>query len=64
MSSRSKTNDIHIALIAPIVTPIAQPYVGGLQAMLADLAQGLELIRKPRFWLWIEAASRWFPNKP
>jgi UDP-glucose:tetrahydrobiopterin glucosyltransferase len=32
---------MRIALIAPIVTTIAQPYVGGAQAMLADLAQGL-----------------------
>lgn len=32
---------LRIALVAPIVTAIAQPYVGGAQAMLADLAQGL-----------------------
>ncbi len=33
---------MRIALIAPLVTPIAQPYAGGAQAMLADLAQGLQ----------------------
>lgn len=32
---------MRIALVAPLVTPIAQPYLGGAQAMLADLAQGL-----------------------
>src|SRR5437764_2469422 len=32
---------MRIALIAPLVTPIAQPYVGGAQALLADLGQGL-----------------------
>jgi len=32
---------MRIALVAPIVTPIAQPYPGGAQALLADLAQGL-----------------------
>jgi len=34
---------VRIALIAPLVTPIAQPYPGGAQAMLADLAQGLQM---------------------
>jgi len=33
---------VRIALVAPLVTPIAQPYPGGAQAMLADLAQGLQ----------------------
>ena len=33
---------MRIALVAPLVTPIAQPYLGGAQAMLADLAQGLQ----------------------
>ncbi len=33
---------MRIALVAPLVTPIAQPYPGGAQAMLADLAQGLQ----------------------
>lgn len=32
---------MRIALVAPLVTPIAQPYAGGAQAVLADLAQGL-----------------------
>ncbi|GAC1435939.1 MAG: glycosyltransferase family 4 protein [Ktedonobacteraceae bacterium] len=32
---------MRIALVAPLVTPIAQPYAGGAQAMLADLAYGL-----------------------
>jgi glycosyltransferase involved in cell wall biosynthesis len=41
MSSISQANNIRIALIAPVVTPIAQPYIGGTQAMLADLARGL-----------------------
>ena len=30
-----------IALVAPLVSPIVQPYLGGAQALLADLAQGL-----------------------
>jgi glycosyltransferase involved in cell wall biosynthesis len=30
-----------IALVAPLVAPITQPFVGGTQAMLANLAQGL-----------------------
>jgi glycosyltransferase involved in cell wall biosynthesis len=34
---------MRIALVAPLVTTIAQPYVGGAQAMLADLARGLAL---------------------
>src|SRR5690242_8205491 len=33
---------MRIALVAPLVTPIAQPYTGGSQAMLADLARGLQ----------------------
>src|SRR5438874_90856 len=32
---------MRIALVAPLVSPIAQPYIGGAQAFLADLAQGL-----------------------
>ena len=32
---------MRIALVAPLVTPISQPYVGGAQALVADLAQGL-----------------------
>lgn len=34
---------MRIAFVAPLVAPIAQPFVGGGQAMLADLAQGLVL---------------------
>lgn len=41
MSNISRNSGIRIAIIAPIVTPIAEPYVGGAQAMLADQAQGL-----------------------
>ena len=32
---------MRIALVAPLVTPIAQPYVGGSQALVAELARGL-----------------------
>lgn len=32
---------MRIALIAPLVSPIAQPYIGGAQALLADLAREL-----------------------
>lgn len=32
---------MRIALVAPLVSPIAPPYLGGAQALLADLAQGL-----------------------
>jgi UDP-glucose:tetrahydrobiopterin glucosyltransferase len=32
---------MRIALIAPLVTPIAQPYLGGSQALVAELARGL-----------------------
>lgn len=32
---------MRIALIAPLVSPIAQPYIGGSQALLADLAREL-----------------------
>jgi UDP-glucose:tetrahydrobiopterin glucosyltransferase len=32
---------VRIALVAPLVSTIAQPYLGGAQALLADLAQGL-----------------------
>jgi UDP-glucose:tetrahydrobiopterin glucosyltransferase len=30
-----------IALVAPLVSPITPPFIGGAQAMVADLAQGL-----------------------
>lgn len=33
---------MRIALVAPLVTPIVQPYVGGAQALVAELAQGLQ----------------------
>jgi UDP-glucose:tetrahydrobiopterin glucosyltransferase len=33
---------MRIALVAPLVTPILQPYLGGAQALLADLAHGLQ----------------------
>lgn len=33
---------MRIALIAPLVSAIAQPYIGGSQALLADLAQELQ----------------------
>ncbi len=32
---------MRIALVAPLISAIAQPYIGGAQALLADLAQGL-----------------------
>ena len=32
---------MRVALVAPLVTAIAQPYLGGSQALLADMAQGL-----------------------
>jgi glycosyltransferase involved in cell wall biosynthesis len=33
---------MRIALVAPLVTPIVQPYLGGAQALVAELAQGLQ----------------------
>jgi UDP-glucose:tetrahydrobiopterin glucosyltransferase len=33
---------MRIALVAPLVTTIAQPYTGGAQAIVADLAQGMQ----------------------
>src|SRR5207237_3160277 len=33
--------DVRIALVAPLVTPIAEPQLGGSQAMVADLARAL-----------------------
>jgi glycosyltransferase involved in cell wall biosynthesis len=32
---------MRIALVAPLVTPIAQPYAGGAQSLVAELARGL-----------------------
>ena len=37
-----ESKKLRIALLAPLVTTIAQPYVGGAQAMVAQLAQGLQ----------------------
>src|SRR5207253_5794303 len=34
-------SNMRIALVAPLVSPIAQPFVGGAQSMLANFAQGL-----------------------
>lgn len=33
---------MRIALVAPLVSTIAQPFIGGAQALLADLARGLQ----------------------
>ncbi|GCE10289.1 glycosyltransferase family 4 protein [Tengunoibacter tsumagoiensis] len=33
---------MRIALVAPLVTSIAQPFIGGSQALVAELAQGLQ----------------------
>lgn len=35
------TRSLDIALLAPLVSPIRQPFLGGAQALLADLAVGL-----------------------
>jgi UDP-glucose:tetrahydrobiopterin glucosyltransferase len=35
------TEKLHIALVAPLVTPIAAPFLGGAQVLLHDLAIGL-----------------------
>src|SRR5260370_1844053 len=32
---------MRVALLAPLVSPIAPPFLGGAQALLADLAAGL-----------------------
>ena len=32
---------MRIALVAPLVSTIAEPYIGGSQALVADLARGL-----------------------
>ena len=40
-SKSQRYGKLRIALLAPLVTTIAEPYVGGAQAMLAQLAQGL-----------------------
>jgi UDP-glucose:tetrahydrobiopterin glucosyltransferase len=32
---------VRIAVLAPLVSPIAEPHIGGSQALLSDLAVGL-----------------------
>jgi len=51
-----------IALVAPLVAPITQPFVGGAQAMLANLAQGL-LHRGHHVTLFARKGS-FVPNVP
>lgn len=42
MTNNTMTSDpLDIALLAPLVSPIRQPFLGGAQALLADLAVGL-----------------------
>lgn len=42
MTDHTPTSDpLDIALLAPLVSPIRQPFLGGAQALLADLATGL-----------------------
>jgi UDP-glucose:tetrahydrobiopterin glucosyltransferase len=48
---------MRIALIAPLVSPIAPPYLGGAQALLADLAAGLAA-RGHRVTLFAASGSR------
>ncbi|MEO7019539.1 MAG: glycosyltransferase [Ktedonobacteraceae bacterium] len=48
---------MRIALVAPLVSTIAQPYIGGAQAMLADLARGLQQ-RGHRVTLFARAGSQ------
>ncbi len=48
---------MRIALVAPLVSTIAQPYIGGAQALLADLAQGLQR-QGHRVTLFARAGSR------
>ncbi len=47
---------MRIALVAPLVTTIAQPYVGGAQALLAELAKGL-IRREHRVTLFAREGS-------
>jgi len=53
---------MRIALVAPLVTNIAQPYVGGAQALLADLAQGL--VRRQHTVTLFARAGSFLPNVP
>lgn len=48
---------MRLALIAPLVSPIAPPYLGGAQALLADLAAGLAA-RGHRVTLFAASGSR------
>jgi len=48
---------VRIALVAPLVSTIAQPYIGGAQALLADLAAGLQQ-RGHQVTLFARAGSR------
>ncbi|GAC1368523.1 MAG: glycosyltransferase family 4 protein [Ktedonobacteraceae bacterium] len=47
---------MRIALVAPLVTPIAQPFVGGSQAVVAALAQGM-VQRKQQVTLFAREGS-------
>ncbi len=47
---------MRVALVAPLVTTITQPYVGGSQALVAELARGL-LQRKHQVTLFARAGS-------
>jgi glycosyltransferase involved in cell wall biosynthesis len=48
---------LNVALVAPLVTPIAPPFLGGAQAMLHDLALGLAR-RGHRITLFAASGSR------
>ncbi len=51
---------MRIALVAPLVSPIAQPYTGGAQAFLADLAQGL--VRRGHSVTLFARQRSWVPD--
>ncbi len=53
---------MRIALVAPLVTPIAQPYAGGAQALVAELARGL-IQRQHSVTLFARQGS-FVPNVP
>lgn len=48
---------MRIALVAPLVSTLTQPYIGGAQALLADLARGLQQ-RGHAITLFARAGSR------
>ncbi len=50
------SSPLDIALLAPLVSPIRQPYVGGAQALLRDLAVGLAQ-RGRRVTLYVAGGS-------